>query len=121
MALNDANDLADWQKFLRWSYINPANKNKPADFINMSYTVGVNLTKPEVLEIIKEWTDNDERQWDDFGFKLRGDPKTHWLSHAIARNDFELDVTRENDEVVNTDSLLQALFSARSKILGLLK
>jgi len=74
-----------------------------------------------VLEIIKEWSENDDRQWDDFGFKLKGDPKTHWLSHAIARNNFDLEVKRENDEVVDTDSLLQALYRARSKIMGLLQ
>lgn len=120
LALNDAGDLSNWQTFLRWSYINPANKHKPADFINMSYTVGVNVNRADVLQIIKEWSENDERQWDDFGFKLKGDPKTHWLSHAIARNDFELDVTRENDEVVDSDSLMQALYKARAKIIGLL-
>lgn len=121
LALNQAQDLADWQRLLRWSYINPNSKNKPADFINMSYTVGVNLTRADVLEIIKEWSENDDRQWDDFGFKLKGDPKTHWLSHAIARNNFDLEVKRENDEVVDTDSLLQALYRARSKIMGLLQ
>ncbi|MNR21061.1 hypothetical protein D3C85_1379390 [compost metagenome] len=51
---------------------------------------------------------------------MKGDQKTHWLSHATARGEFELDVIKDNDEVFNTDSLLAALDKRKAAILKMM-
>lgn len=119
LQLNRNDDLKMWQQFLRWTQIS-VPKGKPADFINLQYVVGANITENDLTNIIREYQDNQDRQWDDYGFKVKGDQKTHWLSHASARGEFELDVIKDNDEVFNTDSLLAALDKRKAAILKLM-
>lgn len=119
LQLNRTDDLQIWQQFLRWTNISQPQA-KPADFINLRYIIGATITKPNLQQIIKEWKDNTDRQWDDYGFVIKGSSKVHWLSHATARGEFELDVLRDNDEIINTDSLINALTKRKQAILKLL-
>lgn len=119
LQLNRKDDLKIWQQVLRWTNISEPTQ-KPADFINLQYAIGAHITESDMVGIIEEYKENTERQWDDYGFKIKGDPKTHWLSHASARGEFELDVEKDNDEVFNTDSLLTALDKRKAAILKML-
>lgn len=115
LQLNRVDDYKAWQQFLRWTQIS-VPPSKPADFINLQYIIGANITKSDLTSIVDEYQNNHDRQWDDYGFKVKGDQKTHWLSHASARGEFDLDVVKDNDEVFNTDSLLSALDKRKAAI-----
>ncbi len=69
--------------------------------------------------MVEEWEENHESKWDDIGFKLSGVTEIRWLSHSIAKTEYDLDVERNNDEIVNAQSLLDSLTQNRNVILGL--
>jgi len=71
--------------------------------------------------MVQEWEENHESKWDDIGFKLSGDNEIRWLSHSVAKSEYELDVERDNDEIVDAQSLLNALTQNRDIILGLVR
>ena len=119
LQLNRQDDLKMWQQFLRWTQISVPS-HKPADFINLQYVMSANITKDDLAAIIDEYQNNSDRQWDDYGFKVKGDQSTHWLSHSSARGEFDLDVVKDNDEVFNTDSLLAALDKRKAAILKMM-
>ena len=67
--------------------------------------------------MIQDWKEGTEREWDDYGFVFRGSSDIHWLSHSLARVEQELDVERDNDEVVNSMSLLNALHPVKARLM----
>lgn len=89
--------------------------------VNFSYEFSFAPSKGELEEMIAEWEKNHESKWDDIGFTLKGEHVPRWLSNSLARNQFELDVKRIDEEVVDARSLLEQLIEKRELILGLLK
>ena len=86
----------------------------------IKYQVEVNgLEKGEVREIISQWRDED-RDDSDYGFVLSGDPNTHWLGKEFVRETLELEVERDNAELVRPQSLLRELARHRAYLLGLM-
>jgi hypothetical protein len=71
-----------------------------------------------IENMFEAWEEENDSKWDDFGVKITGHPDIHWVSHTLARQEFDLDVVRDNDEVVNTISLLDALLGNRAQILA---
>ncbi len=78
-------------------------------------------TEGQLNSIIDEWaSSNNESKWDDVGFLFDGEGnRVRWLSNSIAKGELELDVQRENDEIVESDSLLNALSQVRAVALRL--
>ncbi|MBZ5875994.1 hypothetical protein [Chromohalobacter israelensis] len=97
----------------------------PASGVNVNYQMPIELTRSELGMLIKDWETNNYNskvQWDDYGFKLKGEMnRIYWLSGSIARDAFDLDVVRQNDEVVDPDSLIQELNKKSQYILRLIK
>lgn len=112
-------DLALWQRALQVARLRQAEV--PPDDVRIKYELKVQLGGEEVSEIIDSWIEDHDREWDDYGFQLRGEQTPRWLSHSIARDEFDLDVTRDNLEVVNARSLLEALGGRRQAILEILQ
>lgn len=119
LELNMQQDLAIWQKFLEWTHMKAQGARK--DKVRVQYELTSRITLPELTTIITEWEENHDREWDDYGFVLQGEAsKPYWLSRSLARCQVDLDITRNNDEVVNPASLLKALTDKRDQLLGLL-
>ena len=54
----------------------------------------------------------------DYGFVFKGEPsKTYWLSNSLSRTQFDVRIERENDEIVNLQSLLVELRAKKDLIL----
>ena len=84
----------------------------------IKYEVEVNgLEEGEVREIISQWREEDQDD-SDYGFVLRGDQNTHWLGKEFVRETFELEVERDNAELVRPQSLLHELARHRAQLLG---
>lgn len=84
----------------------------------IKYEVEVNgLEEVEVQEIISQWRE-EEQDDSDYGFVLRGDNTTHWLGKEFVRETFELEVERDNAELVQPLSLLAELARHRAYLLG---
>jgi hypothetical protein len=78
-------------------------------------------SEDELSTIIDFWdSQNHDIKWDDIGFRLNGEDRTYWLSKSFARGDLNLDVTRDNDEIINSRSLLDQLLINRERCFSLL-
>lgn len=118
LKLSRPEDLADWQRFLTNVRLRRAEPNDES--VKIKYEVGASLSRAELNELVHDWDQQHERQWDDYGFKIRGEKIIHWLSHSIARDEFQVEVQRDNAEVVNAQSLLRELNRLQPSITRLL-
>lgn len=118
LKLSRPEDLDDWQRFLANIRLRTAVPNDES--VKIRYEVGASLSRDDLVELINDWDQQHERQWDDYGFKIRGDKTIHWLSHSIARDEFQVEIRRDNAEVVNAHSLLRELNRRQRVITGLL-
>jgi len=120
LRLNRVPDHAWWQDLLHKTKMSEPQV-KP-EHVKIQYEMITALSLTDVDAMIEDWDAHHEREWDDYGFELRGESnKTHWFSHSLARAEFELNVERDNEEVVNAESLLAALDSAKANILRILE
>ncbi len=108
-----------WQKMLEALRIVPSN-NILTTQVKIKYEIPFTPNREEIEEMVAEWKANHESKWDDIGFKFEGDAKIIWLSHSIAKDEFEINVTRDNDEIVEAESLLNALIDIRPVALRLI-
>lgn len=79
-------------------------------------------SKNELIAIISEWEKQSSlnSKWDDIGFSLLGNTqKIYWLSKSIANDEFELDITRNSNNVFDTEKLLKWLNIHKRDILRL--
>lgn len=88
--------------------------------IQVKYEFGHTPTEYELDSMIQEWEMSHDTKWDDIGFAIKGETSPFWLSHSVAKNKFELDVERDNEEIVNPESLLEQITSIRPRLLRLL-
>lgn len=119
LQLNKQQDLAMWQRLLQWTQMKPQDAR--LDKVKVQYELTAGITLGELTDIITNWEAEHDREWDDYGFVLKGDAnKTYWLSRSLARCEVDLNVDRRNDEVVDPASLLAALTEKRDELLSLL-
>ena len=107
-----------WQRLLEGVGL-ANNENEFTEDVKIKYEFPFTPSIQEFNAMVEKWEDEHETKWDDIGFKLSGDPQIRWLSHSIAKSDYELDVVRDNDEIVDAQSLLNALSQMRNVILSL--
>lgn len=89
--------------------------------VDIQYQLEVNgLTPAEVRGIASEWQES-EMDDADYGFVLQGESATHWLGHEYARDTLQLDVARENTELVRPASLLTELARYRTHLMTLVR
>ena len=88
---------------------------------HIQYEVEVaGLQTEEVHEIVSQWRQEDADD-SDYGFMFHGDSSVHWLGKEYVRETLELDVDRNNTELVSPHSLLRELARHKIYLLGLLK
>lgn len=85
--------------------------------VKVKYEFEHTPTAAELETIIAAWENEHETRWDDVGFQFQGDSTIHWLSHTFTKHETELDVVRENAEIVNAASLLKELSKHRHSLL----
>lgn len=107
-----------WQKMLEGLRVTHEESQLTAD-VKIKYEIPFTPSVEQFDGMVEEWEENHESKWDDIGFKLSGDSEIRWLSHSVAKAEYEIDVTRDNDEIVDAQSLLNALTENRNVILGL--
>jgi hypothetical protein len=119
-------DLEDkrvfWQKALqRMGVSQPQVPDKASEKIKIE--MNYSPLEDELEEMINFWQTNENigDKWDDLGFKMEGETEIRWLSHCLAKSEFNLDLIRDNDEIINAESLLNQLALNESLILGILE
>lgn len=92
----------------------------PLSDVNISYELPLQLDYNELNDIINDWnasSGHSRSEWDDYGFQFKGEMNnTYWLSSSLARDKFDLNITRSNDEVVDAQSLIDSLVAKQSVI-----
>lgn len=113
-------NISLWQLFLSKIGISePAIPHE--EDINFKFEINHCPTEMELNDIITAWErESSATRWTDTGFRLKGENKTRWLSHSLARSEVPLDVTRTNEELVNAQSLLEELVRRKDELLALL-
>lgn len=120
LKLDRPEQLSSWQQFLGWTHMREP-QIRP-DQVKVQYELPAAVSRPDVEAMIGDWNAGHEREWDDYGFKMQGSAQTpYWLSHSLARKEFDLDVRRNSLEVVNSDSLLLALNQNRAELMQLIE
>jgi len=78
-------------------------------------------SQDEFDAILTEWDPNMQgSQWNDVGFCLEGQGNTiRWMGSTLASDTCELDVTRQNVEIVDAVSILRAMAPERERMLRL--
>lgn len=109
-------DLALWQKLLRRAGMADAPVAPPT--VRLEYEMPARFEPEEMRALQERWDveSADMEEWEDVGFILQGEQTAYWLSKSIARGAYELDVERDNLEVVNPQSLLSQLKAYRAAI-----
>lgn len=78
--------------------------------LEVEFMMKTTPTQEEVEEMIDEWRSSHSATWDDVGFIFNGNPnQTHWLSSEVPKKELEIDVERHNEELVDTEILLNTL------------
>lgn len=109
-------DESLWQNLLLRAGLTA--KHAAPEMVRLQYELSATLDPTEMVHLISQWEQDILKadDWEDVGFVFRGDPLTHWLSSSVARSEHDLDVKRDNVEVVNTQSLLDQLVRHRDAI-----
>ena len=124
----------------RLEYINDANVNFIGDMFrrigmnneripdvdssDIKFEIDMQFTEDEIEEVFDYWLENiqeDNNHFDDIGFKFTGNTDDYWLSRIIQKMEFELDVIRRQQEVVDAESLLSELIeNSREQVIALI-
>ncbi|CDH33287.1 hypothetical protein [Xenorhabdus bovienii] len=114
--LSTPEDLGFWQQLL--VFIKLRSEREDAPNTKVRYVLSPNVSLSDINNMIDDW-EQQRSENSDYGFIFEGDPnKTYWLSNSLARTEYNLEFERDNDELVNVDSLLNALIEKRSIILN---
>ena len=96
---------------LKFGVINndhPENNN-----LSINYSFNYNPTEEELNEIIDSAIEEGLSWTNDYGFQFVGKNEVYWLSNSIVKHDLNLNIERDNDEIVNLNSLSTQLTNNR--------
>ncbi len=87
--------------------------------VKVNYEVEVEGLSPDQLQAIVDAWHEEDQDANNYGFDLKGESgSTYWLDHAFVKDTVPVDVQRQNEEIVNAASLLDALRGHRRYLLG---
>jgi len=110
-----------WQVMLGGLGVSKQNRTINTE-VKFRFEVNHCPSQAELEDIIATWNNETlHTKWDDTGFQLEGESNIRWLSYSLARKEIELDVLRDNEEVVNSESLLEKLLEQRDSLLELIQ
>lgn len=104
-----------------WGWFGIANPITPTTDrrLRFNFEIDCALTA-EQLESLVQFEAGEQDFRKDIGFKLKGGNEIHWLSHALVKQELEVDVTRSNEGTVPATDLLAALSNRRNAILSVM-
>lgn len=117
--LSQTETLTIWQKLIRQAHL--SNPQTLPIRPRITYDIPFNPTVGDIENMFAAWEDEAHSSWDDFGVKMRGSQEIYWVSHALARMEFELDIERINEEVVSATSLIDAALQNKQQILAIVQ
>jgi hypothetical protein len=88
--------------------------------LNVNYSFNYNPTENELNEIIDQALNEGLTWTNDFGFQFVGKSEVFWLSNSIVKHEVNLDIQRDNDEIVNLQSLADNLTNNRQIIVNII-
>lgn len=88
--------------------------------LNVNYSFNFNPTEDELNEIIEQALDEGLTRTNDYGFQFVGKSEVCWLSNSIVKHEVNLDIQRDNDEIVNLQSLANNLTNNRQIIVNII-
>jgi len=92
------------------------NQRQPEP-LKLRYEVDMTPSEADLNAMIEEWQRSPTTRWDDVGFKISGDDRNvRWLSHSLARADFDLDIVGDTSPTIGASALLAAIESQRDAI-----
>ncbi|MFZ2168467.1 MAG: hypothetical protein WAW61_02405 [Methylococcaceae bacterium] len=115
--LSQGETLNLWQRLIRQARL--SNPQTSSITPRITYEIPFAPTIDDIENMFSAWEEESESNWDDFGVKLRGSTDIHWVSHALARKEFELNIERLNDEIISAISIINAAIENRQSILAL--
>ncbi len=115
LSMHRREQIAMFQKLLRATGMRHLPERQ--ERVRLNYEVAVSITLDQLNEIIEEHNaDNYISQWEDVGLQFKGESTPKWLSRAIARSDFALDVRCDDAGLVNAQQLAEELLRHRGAI-----
>lgn len=108
-------DIELYQRLLNW--VGLGEPAAPETHAKIEYNMPFNPTAEELETIIQSWHETGGGEWNDIGFKMVGDPQAKWLSNSLAKISQTVDIEKDNDEVVNAESLLTVLTNNKESFL----
>jgi hypothetical protein len=109
-------DVAFWQSLLQ--KVGLHSVTEIAHDVKVKYEIPYCPSDEELESIITTWDISHNSKWDDIGFELTGESEIYWLSDSISKETMDLEVRRENAEVVNGESILSSLVHVRSSLIA---
>ena len=94
-------------------------RHLPNNTINVNYEMPIEFSRQEIEKLVDEWekdNSHSRNEWDDYGFKMKGDDKVHWLSRESVRLKIDVKVSRSAPSVVDGLSLISELEGKYSSI-----
>lgn len=105
-----------WQKLL--SFTKVSKRQTSGVSTKIRYEISPDVSPKDVDAMIADWNKNSSNDGCDYGFTLKGSSKVYWLSRSLARvSDFQFDITRNDEEFIDPDSLLKELVRKRRRLL----
>lgn len=109
-----------WQKILGATKMNaPAAQPRTA---RIESSLSVRLTQAEVKTLIADWGKQAQNtDWDDYGFRFKGEHNFNYLSQSTARGEVNLDGIRSADGTINAKDLLDKIMKHQAFLLKLMQ
>lgn len=107
-------DAARWDFFKRDLTHREPTPQRPGQ-VRIRYELGYTPTEDELNDLIERRTAFDRKK-NDVGFRL-GSGEERWLSEAVARTSFDLDLTLETGGLLPTPELLDLLEAEKERLL----
>lgn len=100
--------------------INQAQRDP--DPLKIRYEVDVTPSEDDLNAMIEDWQGTHTTHWNDVGFKISGDDRNiRWLSHCLARSDFDLDIQGSTSPTIGAAALLAAIEAQRAEIKSIVR
>lgn len=92
------------------------NGNNGSQELNVKYSFPYTPSADEIDSIIDNAFEEGLSWTNDVGFQFVGKSEVVWLSNSIVKHDIDLNIERDNDEIVNLASLANQLTAQRNLI-----
>lgn len=113
--IDNVEKLAFFQKFLISVGVSETHTSYKSKYLFRS-EVDYRPTKDDLEKMIMNWRERNASKDEDLGVKLTGNQEIYWLSHTIESFERELDVKRDNTQIINTISLVNWLKSNKATL-----